>query len=149
MSLSNVISESRLSEWTLSSQALINATGVADAAIAILQDNPEGEKAIQKTFEEMISKKLRDPRDIMAIQEQLYAARDRRLVDIEPSKRLGALQAFSKFMERFSQNAAYMNRDIWWSDDMNAIRNINAAQVAWVKTTYAWIIKNHHPTQAA
>ena len=145
----NSLSEFPSQKLELSSEALNRATKVANTAIDILTQHPEGQEAVENTFSQMISEKLRDPGDVMAIQEQLYAARDARLAGMEPSKRLGALEAFSRFMEQFSQNAAYMNRDIWWSNDMNAIRDNNTAQVAWVKATYAWIIKDHHPTQTA
>lgn len=146
---SNVISESRPSEWTLSSQELINATGVADAAIARLQDNPEGQEAMKLTFDKMVSERLRDPASIDAILRWLYAARDRRLEGIEPSKRLSALETFSQFIKWFSQNVAHMHRDIDWSNDLRNLEEGNQKQMEWIKSTYAWIIQDLHPTQTA
>lgn len=108
----NSLSESPSQKPELSSEALNSATEVANKAITILAEKPEGQEAIKLTFDKMIAGRLQDPKSIIAIQEQLYAARDARLAGMESSKRLGALEAFSRFMEQFSQNVAYMNRDI-------------------------------------
>lgn len=128
-------------------QARVNI--VATQALDILDKNPDAKLAIQKTFQDMISGNLRDPENIRKIQNWLYEARDARLANIDPSKKLSTLESFSRFMKGFTEQIAMLNRDIPLSNNLNLLTNATNTKIDQVKSTYAWIITNDHPTQTA
>jgi hypothetical protein len=83
------------------------------------------------------------------IQDGLYEARDARLAKANPSDKLPILEWFSRFMEKFTQWIAQMNRDIQLSNEANALASASDAKISQVKTTYSQIISSNHPTQTA
>jgi hypothetical protein len=150
MALSHSPSENQSQAETqkiLSQEAQSRINIVATNAIAILDKDTD--LAIQKTFLEMISGNLRDPENIMKIQNWLYKARDARLE--EPgANRLDILNRFSQFMNGFAQNTAHMQRDIAWSNDIQLLTRNADQKTQQVKDTYARILnENHSEIQAA
>jgi hypothetical protein len=133
----------------LSNESQAKVDTIARNAVAVLDKNPDAQSAIANLFGEMVSKNLRNPENITKIQNGLYEARDSRLAGANPSERLSILEWFSKFMEKFTQWIAQMNRDVGLSNDANQLKSWSDMKISQVQSTYAQILTNSHPTQTA
>lgn len=68
---------------------------------------------------------------------------------MKPFERLGALQSFSRFMERFTEQLARINGSIQLSNEARAINSATQAKMDAVKATYAQVFENAHPKTEA
>lgn len=152
MSLSNTPSEvqdSKIDSTELNLEAQNRVNIVATQAIDILDKNPDGQKAVRDMFDKMIAGNMRDPENVFKLQKWLYEARDARLAMMKPFERLGALQSFSRFMERFTEQLARINGSIQLSNEARAINSATQAKMDAVKATYAQVFENAHPQNNA
>lgn len=133
----------------LSQKAQERVNIVAQSAITILGESLDDQSAIKNLFDTMVSENLRDPKITIRIQDWLYKANSKRLADAKPSDRLPILQGFTKFMEKFTQWIAQMNRDVGLSDQANTLKDKTDEKMAQVKATYTNILSAHRPTEAS
>jgi hypothetical protein len=133
----------------ISSEAQARINTVANTAIAVLGENTDTQEAVKNLFGKMVTGNLRDPESVWEIQDGLYSARDKRLANATPIERLAILESFSTFMEKFTEWIAQMNRDIPLSNELNNLTTASDAQMSRVKSTYAKIITQNHPTFTA
>lgn len=132
-------------QWLTESE-IINSTRASERIIKILDKDPNAQFAVTEAFRELAYwKLLRDPNNIQEFQDWLYKARDIRLAQAKPEERRWVLESFTHFMEGFSQNIAYMQRDIWWSNDLKDIQNWYHIKRDSVMHEYEQVSFNHHP----
>lgn len=133
----------------LSTEAQERVNLVANQAIDVLENNPDTNQAVQDLFQKMSLENMRNPENIIKLQQGLYEARDARLASIPSSERLSALKSFSRFMETLTQNIAYMQRDINWSNEANNLKLASTQKTQQVQDTYRRILDQNHPTEIA
>ena len=134
---------------TPSGEAQERVNTVANAAIAVLNEDLDTQKAVKNLFGKMVTENLRDPESVWKIQNGLYEARDTRLANASPIERLNILESFSTFMHSFTQWIAQMNRDVPLSNEANILKNGSDTKIAQVQSTYNKILKDSHPTLTA
>ena len=125
------------------SQLRVNAT--VDAALKVLELSPETGNAIGKMFDQMIAENLREPAQIQEIQDGLFDKHKEYIANLPEDKKQAAEVSFTSFIEKFSQNLAYMHRDINWSNELNTIKSTFENKRASIQASYEQVIKGTHP----
>lgn len=120
----------------LSSEAQLRVDTVVNSALKILESTPEIWNAIQETFNKMVTHNMRDPENIKTLLDWLYEKHKEHTKNLTPDQKLVAENSFTKFVEAFSQNIAYMHRDVNWSNELNAIKNTFEAKRKSIQLTY-------------
>lgn len=124
----------------LSPEAQLRVDTVVNSALKILESTPEIWNAIQETFDKMVAHNMRDPENIKTLLDWLYEKHKEHTKDLTPNQKLVAENSFTKFVEAFSQNIAYMHRDVNWSNELNAIKNTFEKKRESIQLTYNKIL---------
>lgn len=141
----NSTPENLNSEKTLSSEAQNRVNTVVNAALKIIETTPGLWSALQDTFNKMVDHNMRNPEDIQKLLDWLYSTHRQNTAKLDPSQRLNGEESFTQFIEWFSQNVAYMQRNIGWSDDLNERKNTFDEKKKSITGTYASLINDMKP----
>jgi hypothetical protein len=132
----------------LSTEAQLRVNATVDAALKVLELSPETGNAIGKMFDTMVTQNLRDPEKIQKIQDGLFSKHKEYIANLPEDKKQAAEVSFTSFIEKFSQNLAYMHRDINWSNELNAIKSTFEKKRTSIQYSYEQVIKGSHPVQS-
>lgn len=136
-------------EIKLSTEAQARVNANVDAALKVLELSPETGNAIGKIFDKMVVQNLREPAQIQEIQDGLFGKHKEYITSLPEDKRRVSEISFTSFIEKFSQNLAYMHRDVNWSNKLNAIKQTYEAKQNSIQVSYAQILTHNHPTKTA
>lgn len=140
LSTPSSISENQ-SDIKLSSEAQARVDATVNAALKVLELSPETGDAIGKMFDTMVSQNLRDPTKIQKIQDGLFTKHKEYIASLPEEKKAIAESSFTDFIEKFAQNLAYMNRDVNWSNELNALKKTFEEKRNSIQDTYHNLLK--------
>lgn len=136
-SISNIATEVKLSP-----EARSRAEAAAESAIYALEKDPHNTIAVQELFRDLVTQNMRNPEQVLAIQEALYAKHEKHMEDIPANQKLWAEQQFTAFMQEFSANLAHMHRDINWLTALNGAEDRYNNKANSLQKTYANLAGN-------